>query len=202
MKFYNFPLLARFFFPYAIFKGPNSKSVYITFDDGPHPEVTLYVLELLEKSQSKATFFCIGKNVILYKDIFQRIKDLGHKVGNHTYSHENYQLTNKKEYYNSIEKANEIIRSPLFRPPYGRIDPQMINKLKGEGYKTVLWSLLSYDFNKSVNPADSLIKLKNLVKGGDIIVFHDSEKAFSQLKLILPSFLEFLSMKGFKLEHL
>ncbi len=179
-----------------------SRKLYFTFDDGPHPEVTPRVLDILEKYHTKATFFVLGKNVEKYPDIFQKIKHQGHSTGNHTYSHLNGWKTPDEEYYHDIELCNQLVPTPIFRPPYGRLKLRQAHYLSTQ-YQIILWTLLSLDFIENLNPEDVLKKLMNeSFRGGEIIVFHDSVKASPRLLYALPRFVEFILEKGFTFEPL
>lgn len=173
------------------------KTVYITFDDGPDPVVTRFVLQELEKHQFKATFFCTGDGVQRHPDVYREILESGHQVGNHTFRHLNSWQTATSRYLNDIDKASELIDSKLFRPPYGRITPRISTLLRAQGYKIVLWDLLSGDFDHKRTAASCLKNLKKNTRNGSVIVFHDSEKAFEKLHVILPAYFEFLKEKGF-----
>lgn len=173
----------------------SNPSVYLTFDDGPHPEITPFVLEELNKYNAKATFFCLGKNVKSNPEVFQQIINGGHAIGNHTYDHPNSYKVDATTYLVSVAQANQFIPSNLFRPPYGRLSRKAGKLLKEEGFKIVYWSLLSGDFDIKLSPQKCLEQLIFNVKPGDIIVFHDSEKAFPRLSFVLPRLLQFLEDK-------
>lgn len=180
------------------------KILYLTFDDGPHPEATSFVLEVLKKYNAKATFFCIGKNVKEYFEIYKEILMGGHRVGNHTYNHLNGWKTDDKKYLEDIEKAAKIIDSGLFRPPYGKITHFQIKALKGKRLqlKTVMWDVLSGDFDIKITPENCYLNVIKNAKPGSIIVFHDSLKAFPALKPTLPRVLQYFSEKGFEFKLL
>jgi peptidoglycan/xylan/chitin deacetylase (PgdA/CDA1 family) len=189
MRFYRAPKIARFVFHRGIWKGRDKNSLYLTFDDGPHPEVTPFVLDILTELKIKATFFCLGKNVRLYPELFNRILEEGHAVGNHSMFHENGLKTPTLPYISSIEHAQKLIPSELFRPPYGKITPiQMASIRRKLKLKIVFWSWLSYDYDKNVLP-NEIIENASKIKGGDVLVFHDSEKAFPNLKQVLKPIL-------------
>jgi peptidoglycan/xylan/chitin deacetylase (PgdA/CDA1 family) len=182
------------------------KIIYLTFDDGPHPIVTQFVLDELKKYSAKATFFCIGKNVVAHPHVYRRILDEGHRVGNHTYQHLNGWKTKSNIYLHDIAEAARYIDSPLFRPPYGRINSfqaKNINKaLKNKGAKIVMWSVLSGDFDNIITKEKCLENVILFTKPGSIVVFHDSEKAFYHLEYALPKVLQFFSEKGYLFENL
>ncbi|HSQ44026.1 MAG TPA: polysaccharide deacetylase family protein [Ginsengibacter sp.] len=177
----------------------NENVVYLTFDDGPTPQVTPFVLDLLKKYNAKATFFCIGKNVKEYFEIYKQVISDGHKPGNHTFSHLNGWKTDDKKYLEDIEKSANIIDSELFRPPYGRITKFQLKALQGEKFKlkTVMWDVLSGDFDLKISPENCYLNVANNSNPGSIIVFHDSAKAFPRLEYALPKALDFFSAKGF-----
>jgi len=176
-------------------------SVFLTFDDGPHPQVTPYVLDLLKQYDCKATFFCVGENIEKYPETFEQILKEGHLVGNHGYQHLNGWKTSLKAYITDVFKAQKLYPFKLFRPPYGKIGLRQYFKLK-KFYKIVFWSALSYDFNPNLNIELGLKKLKKRTKPKCIIVFHDSLKAEKQLKQILPLYLEYLKNMGMTSERM
>lgn len=183
---------------------PNHENkVYLTFDDGPTPEITNWVLNELEKHNAKATFFCIGENVQKHPEILVEVIKKGHSIGNHTFNHWNGWNTTTEKYLKNVELCQDNFgklnteHCKLFRPPYGKIKPSQSKKLRALGYKIIMWDVLSVDFEKETTPEECLENvIKNSVSGS-IIVFHDSEKAFKNLKYTLPKTLEILSSKGF-----
>ena len=176
----------------------NEKILYLSFDDGPHETATPFVLDELKKYNAKATFFCLGKNVQSHPEIYERILSEGHASGNHTYNHLNAWKVNSEEYLTDVEKASGVIRSKLFRPPYGRIYPRLSKKLRSQlGYKIIMWHVLSGDFDQSITPGKCLRNVLNKVQKGSIIVFHDSEKAFNSVSFALPEVLKTFTEKGF-----
>jgi peptidoglycan/xylan/chitin deacetylase (PgdA/CDA1 family) len=177
----------------------NNNEVFLTFDDGPHPEITPFVLDCLRQYNAKATFFCIGKNVKQYPKVYKQVIDEDHKVANHTYNHLNGWKTKDAEYINDIVLAKNIIDSKLFRPPYGRISRFQAQQLKSI-FKIVMWSVLSADFDVALDGKQCYKNVVDNVKGGSIVVFHDSEKAFPRLEYALPEVLKFLTDKGYKLK--
>jgi peptidoglycan/xylan/chitin deacetylase (PgdA/CDA1 family) len=170
-------------------------SVFLTFDDGPHPQGTPYVLDLLKQYDCKATFFCVGENIEKYPETFEQILKEGHLVGNHGYLHLNGWKTSLKNYVTNALKAQNIYPFKLFRPPYGKIGLRQYLKLK-KIYQIVFWNILSYDFNPNLNTELLLKRLKKRTKPKSIIVFHDSLKAKEQLQKILPAYLEYLKSVG------
>jgi peptidoglycan-N-acetylglucosamine deacetylase len=185
------------FFPRFVWHIPHPpKTVYLTFDDGPHPEITPWVIEQLKQHQVKATFFCVGDNIRKYPETFGMLKANGHQVGNHTMHHLKGWNTADGEYIADVEACHAYVGSTLFRPPYGRIKRTQA-KLLLSRYKIVMWSLLALDFERNLNQEKALQGLKNKTRNGDIIVFHDSAKAEQNLKFLLPLYLQFLNEKGF-----
>ncbi len=182
----------------------HEKIIYLTFDDGPHPEVTQFVLEELKKYNARATFFCIGKNVEEHFDVYKNIIDQGHAVGNHTYDHLNGWRVNDKEYLDNIFKAKKIIASNLFRPPYGKITKFQLKQLAGEKYKlkSIMWSVISGDFDEKVTGKECYLTVVRNAKEGSIVVFHDSMKAWDRLRYALPLVLKYYTEKGFKFKSI
>jgi peptidoglycan-N-acetylglucosamine deacetylase len=180
------------------------KAIYLTFDDGPHPVITPFVLDELGKFDAKATFFCIGKNVAEHPGIYKRILEQGHAVGNHTHNHLNGWKTPNAKYLQNILEARNFIDSSLFRPPYGRITTQQKKFLQhlNEPFKIVMWSVLSGDFDINITPEKCLDNVLKNTKSGSVIVFHDSEKAFERLQYTLPAVLKYFSEKGFCFEKI
>lgn len=196
-------------FPNYIWEVPNKeKKVYLTFDDGPIPEVTEWVLSELKKYNAKATFFCIGDNAKKYPEILNKVIADGHSVGNHTFNHLNGWKTATSDYIENVilcekELTEFNIKSEkLFRPPYGKIKPQQSKILRKRGYKIIMWHIISYDFDATISKEQCLKNVVRNVKTGSIIVFHDSQKAFSNLEYALPKTLNFLKEKGFVCEKL
>jgi len=183
---------------------PKEKNIYLTFDDGPTPKITDWVLETLGKYDAKATFFCIGQNIEENCDIFNRIYSNGHAIGNHTYNHLNGWKTTNNDYLNSVLKAERIINKilinnnkKLFRPPYGKIKRAQTKTLLKNNYKIIMWSVLSADFDNKIDKNKCLNNVIKSTENGSIIVFHDSVKAFDKLQVILPQVLEHFSSIGY-----
>jgi peptidoglycan/xylan/chitin deacetylase (PgdA/CDA1 family) len=176
------------------------KILYLTFDDGPHERATPFVLDELKKHHAKATFFCIGKNVVQYPAIYQRILDEGHAAGNHTQHHLNGWKTKTNEYINDIREAANIIQSDLFRPPYGKIKRSQSSKVSSESFSIIMWDVLSGDFDLNVSKEKCLQYVLNNAIGGSIIVFHDSTKAFEKLQYVLPKVLGYFTEKGYQFQ--
>jgi peptidoglycan/xylan/chitin deacetylase (PgdA/CDA1 family) len=178
------------------------KEIYLTFDDGPHPEATEFVLKELKKYDAMATFFCIGKNVLAYPEVYKRILDEGHAVGNHTQNHLNGWKTHNDLYMKDIAEAANHIDSNLFRPPYGRITSFQAKHLKaamkGKKAKVVMWDILSGDFDADISSQQVLENVIFKSKEGSIIVFHDSEKCYPKLTFALPRVLEYFTKKNYR----
>ena len=183
----------------------NKKILYLTFDDGPHPYATPFILDELRKYQAKATFFCVGKNVVSYPDIYKRILLEGHAVGNHTYDHLNGWQTKSEVYLQNVAAAAKYIDSNLFRPCYGRITNHQAKNLNAaikSKCKVIMWDVLSGDFDTSIKREDVLKNVVTKSKPGSIIVFHDNEKTFATIQYVLPKVLDYFSEKGYLFEKL
>lgn len=180
------------------------KIIYLSFDDGPHPLVTTFVLDELDKYGAKATFFCIGKNVAEHPDVFKRILEQGHAVGNHTFNHLDGWKTGNVKYLQNILEARNYIDSHLFRPPYGRITRTQRKLLvqQDEPYQVIMWSVLSGDFDENITPEKCLGNVLKNSGSGSVIVFHDSEKAFERLQYVLPAVLKYFAEEGYSFEKI
>jgi peptidoglycan/xylan/chitin deacetylase (PgdA/CDA1 family) len=180
------------------------KAIYLTFDDGPHPVITPFVLDELKKYNARATFFCIGRNVVENPLIFNRILLEEHAVGNHTHDHLNGWKTSSADYLQNITEASRHINSNLFRPPYGRITPKQYTQLQKHtrSFKIVMWSILSGDFDESITAEQCCKNVLKNADSGSVIVFHDSEKAYDKLKYALPLLLKYFSEKGYQFEKI
>lgn len=171
--------------------------MYLTFDDGPMPGVTDWVLDQLKAYEAKATFFCIGDNVQKYPELFRRIQSEGHAVGNHTQHHLKGWQTDRKHYLEDIAKADKLIQSPLFRPPYGKIKPRQWRALHKQGFEIIMWNVLSKDYRVGLTSEDCWQKVKSQVGHRSIVVFHDSKKAAPRMQPALLQTLEYFSERGF-----
>ena len=189
-------------FPNFVWDIPNMENkVYLTFDDGPIPEITEWVLEELKKHNIKATFFCIGNNIQKHPALFNKVINEGHAIGNHTFNHLNGWKTSTENYIENIamcqSASNKYQNGILFRPPYGKIKKSQSKKLRQLGYKIIMWDVLSADFDQTISPEKCLENVISKVQSGSIILFHDSIKASKNLQFALPKALEFLKEKGF-----
>lgn len=189
-------IAARIFKDFIWHFAGHEKELYLTFDDGPNADVTPWVIETLAKYNAKATFFCIGENVMNNQDIYGRVIDEGHSVGNHSFSHLKGWITSNKDYIDDVKKASEFIDSDLFRPPYGKIKPSQSFELKKD-YYIIMWDVLTRDYDEDVNPEKCLQYVINHSEGGSIILFHDTLKAIKNLRFVLPRVLEHYSENGF-----
>lgn len=186
------------------FSKKGKKNIYLTFDDGPIPEVTEFVLKQLHEYDAKATFFCIGDNIKKHPEIFKRIIEQEQGIGNHTMHHLKAWETSNTKYLQNIEACEiqistyvETLRTKLFRPPYGQISIGKLNEVKKMGYEIILWDILSKDWQQKMTPEKCLNNIIQHTQPGSIIVFHDSLKAYHNLKSVLPKVLEYFSEKGF-----
>lgn len=172
------------------------KDIYLTFDDGPTPEITSQVLALLFQYKAKATFFCLGAKIEQYPHLFQQIKAAGHVVGNHGYEHRSGFSTSQKKYVENARHGEEISGGLLFRPPYGRITPWQSRELR-DHYKIIMWSIMSMDFDAHTTPEQCFLNCIQHIKPGSIIVFHDMEKAKNNVLTVLPRLLEWMNAQGY-----
>ncbi len=192
------PKFLRTLLPELVWDIPAGEDeVFLTFDDGPTPGVTEWILDELARHDAKATFFCVGRNVEAHPELFERIVAEGHRVGNHTYSHIKGWGTPVEKYVADVDRATSIIGPGLFRPPYGRIAPVQARAL-GSRYPIVMWNIISRDYSIRISPRACLANVVRHVRPGDIVVFHDSRKAFRNLQFALPRTLEFLGAVGLR----
>jgi peptidoglycan-N-acetylglucosamine deacetylase len=202
-------LWLKLLFPKHIWNIKTSeKKAYLTFDDGPTPEVTNWVLCQLKIYNAKATFFCIGDNIQKYPETFQQILSENHNIGNHTFNHLNGWKTATEYYVENVKLCQSEIKNEykantnLFRPPYGKIKPSQSRKLRSIGYKIIMWDIISYDFDTKISKEKCLENVLKNIENGSIIVFHDSQKAWKNLEYVLPKTLHALNEKGFSFEKL
>jgi peptidoglycan/xylan/chitin deacetylase (PgdA/CDA1 family) len=178
-------------------KSRNDKYIYLSFDDGPIPDVTPFVLETLKSFGVKGTFFCIGDNVRKHPDIFEQVISEGHKIGNHTFNHLKGWDTDDKVYLDNVQQCAELVHSNLFRPPYGKAKRSQYSILNTQ-YSIIMWDVLSGDFDTGIKPEKCLQNVLKYTSNGSIVVFHDSLKAFPRLKYALPRALEVWKTKGYE----
>ncbi len=193
----NPPKFIRRLMPDLIWEIEDDNGVFLTFDDGPTPGVTEWILATLAKYNAKATFFVLGKNVELYPDLYQKILDAGHKVGNHTYSHQKGWGMPIERYIEDVDLAGDMIHSELFRPPYARVTPSQMRAV-AKRYKIVMWDIVSRDYNRSLSREGCLRNVTKYLTAGSIVVFHDSEKSFKNMSYALPRTLERIEELGLK----
>ena len=192
------PKLLTYLFSSLIWKIPNdNKTVYLTFDDGPTEKVTRKILEVLKNEKVKASFFCVGKNVEKYPDLFACIKAEGHAVGNHTNTHLNGWKTNKKQYLEDVEEADKLIKSNLFRPPYGKLNWRSKRDLQRK-YKIVMWDVAGGDFDQYLSIKDVVKNIIKIVNPGSIVVLHDNQKFMAKTVEALPIIIKELKAKKYR----
>jgi len=195
--FVKTPKIVQQFFPSIIWKKKTTnKKIWLTFDDGPDKEITVFLLNLLKKLKIHATFFLIGEQVVKYPELTKKIIEDGHVIGNHSYSHLNGLLISNKTYYNDIDRAQKIVNSNIFRPPYGKISPIQLRTLKIK-YKIIMWDVLSWDFKKNISSEKIYNNVINNTKKGSIIVFHNNIKSYQTIKRNLEKILVKLKEEGY-----
>jgi peptidoglycan/xylan/chitin deacetylase (PgdA/CDA1 family) len=197
------PRMVTWLFPNRVWQIPTAqKEIFLSFDDGPHPRITPMVLDMLASHGAKASFFCIGDRVKRFPDIYQRIVDEGHAVGNHTFHHLNGWKTNDADYLTNITEAALCIDSRLFRPPYGRIKGSQARAIVAKGFKTIMWTVLSGDYDGKLNPAQCANRVLENIEPGFIFLFHDAEKAEKNMLFALEKLLEASKLQGFRCEKI
>lgn len=199
------PWLLKQFYPSFLWNEDRDKRIiYLTFDDGPIPVVTPFVLKILKRYQAKATFFCIGDNIRKHPDVFEQVKADGHAIGNHTFHHLKGWRTDDNAYVKDMQACQELTQSTLFRPPYGRIKKSQAKILQSlhPDLKIIMWDVLSGDFDMSLEPEKCLKNVLKHTENGSIIVFHDSLKAFNRLEHVLPRAMEYWSKAGYSFSPL
>lgn len=186
------------------FLSPKRKVVYLTFDDGPVPEVTSFVLEELDKVGAKATFFVVGGNVKKHQEIYRQVLHKKHSIGNHTMNHVNGKYTRKQDYIENVLSCDSLIKGDnlrkLFRPPYGQLTRAQEKELKD--YKVTMWSVLAYDFDDKLSAEECLDRLIKNTSAGSVVLLHDSIKTYKKLQFVLPKYLSHLKESGYKMEAL
>ena len=197
------PNIVKHVFPnYTWSKQVTTKTIYLTFDDGPTPEITPWVLDQLKQHHAKATFFCIGNNVAKHPETYQQLIDQGHAVGNHTFNHLKGWKTSPEAYIDNVLKAATVIQSKLFRPPYGQLTRKQGKMLMALGYHIIMWDVLSIDWDKHLPKEQCLKNILKHTKPGSIVVFHDSIKAQKNMQYALPRTLAYFSEKGYQFKAL
>lgn len=196
------PQFIQKLFPNFTWRIPSAEKVlYLTFDDGPIPAVTPWVLDQLKKYDAQATFFCVGDNIRKNPEIFDQVVEAGHAVGNHTFNHLNGWTTDNVKYFLNVRRCAHQVNSALFRPPYGRLMPKQAEFLQRH-YRIVMWDVLSGDFDPELSPEQCFSNVINHAKQGSIVVMHDSLKAWDRLEYVLPKMLEHFAAKGYQFRRL
>ncbi len=195
------PFFLRWMLPEAVHWNvpTHEKKIFLTFDDGPTTDITYEILSILKNYNARATFFCVGENIIKHPKVFQAILAQGHNVGNHTHNHPDGLKNSNDFYYDNIEKCQKLHPFQLFRPPYGHISPLQVKYLSKQ-YSIILWSVLSYDFRPEISPRKCLKNVLEYSGQGSIVVFHDLSKAYSNMIFALPRFIEHFLLKGYAFE--
>jgi len=202
MYFVNAPFFLRWYYPEVIWnKSRVVKKLFLTFDDGPIPEITNWILDTLLAYNIKATFFCVGENISKHPEILQRIITEGHRVGNHTFNHLKGWDTTDEEYIENVYKCHELTQSKLFRPPYARAKKSQLKHLKND-FEFIYWDVLTGDFDLNLSPEGCFQNVIRHTKNGSIIVFHDNIKAIPRVQYALPKTIEYFLAKGFTFETL
>lgn len=187
----------RWIYPTALWRmDPSEKSVYLTFDDGPIPEVTPWVLDVLDRYGVKATFFMVGENAFKHPEVFEMVKARGHRIGNHTYNHIGGMRHGIRSYVANVDKANELLHTNLFRPPHGWMKWEQFLFVRSS-YKVVMWDLVTRDYSTRLNGRDVLLNVRRYARPGSIITFHDSLKSLDKLLYALPRAIEWLQSQGY-----
>jgi peptidoglycan-N-acetylglucosamine deacetylase len=211
----------KWLFPKYVWDIQSDNCIYLTFDDGPTPEITEWVLDQLKKYNAKATFFCIGEKIQRHPEIFQKLIDENHSIGNHTFNHLNGWKTSDDLYLENVAKCEKELEvgswklkvtasnhnsnlktRKLFRPPYGKLSPMQSRKLLKLGYEIIMWDVLSADFDTKISKEKCLQNVLENIQPGSVVVFHDSAKAFNNLEYVLPKVLEFAKSKNWKCEKI
>lgn len=191
------PAFVRNIFPEALWRMNSAeKAVYLTFDDGPIPVITPWVVDLLGKYNIKATFFMVGDNVRKHPQEYMQVVKAGHRVGNHTFNHLKGLFTDTREYLENVKKADALIHSNLFRPPHGMLRRSQYKELC-KRYKFIMWDLVTRDYSRRLNGEEVLGNVKKLVRPGSIITFHDSLRSEANLKYALPRSIDWLLEEGY-----
>jgi peptidoglycan/xylan/chitin deacetylase (PgdA/CDA1 family) len=202
MYFVKTPKVIQNLFPNFTWKVPTDEKVlYLTFDDGPNPNVTPWILEQLAAYNAKATFFCIGEQVEKHPEIFQQVIDANHSVGNHTFNHLSGWSSDNIPFFHNTRRCARLVNSSLFRPPYGRMKPKQVQFLQRH-YRIIMWDVMSGDFDHRISNDKCLSNVVNNAEEGSIVVFHDSIKSKEKLQFVLPKVLEHYAALGYSFEQL
>lgn len=202
-RLYKMPGLIQQAFPDLTWvKETDKKALFLTFDDAPNAELTPWILDLLNTYQAAATFFCVGDKAASNRYLIDQIQKAGHQVGNHTYHHVNGWSHDAPHYLADVEACKEVVPSSLFRPPYGKIKPSQVRLLNEKRYEIVMWDVLTYDFDPTLDPEKALHTCTRQVQAGSIVVFHDSQKALTNIKWLLPRFLAYFTNQGYQFQTL
>lgn len=189
----------RWIYPHAIWRmDSSSKAIYLTFDDGPIPEATPFVLEVLKQYGIKATFFMVGDNVRKHPDVFQQVVDAGHRIGNHTFNHIGGLRWLSWKYLQNTQKANELLKTDLFRPPHGWMKTLQYRAIRRQGYRIIMWDVVTRDYSRRLTAEEVLDNVKQYTRNGSIITFHDSLRSITKLHKILPAAIEWLIAQGYE----
>lgn len=190
----------RWLYPHALWRmGKGERIVYLTFDDGPIPEATPYILDVLDRFGIKATFFMVGDNAVKYPSLYQEVKARGHRIGNHTFNHIGGLKWSAWKYLGNVRKAENVLRTGLlFRPPHGWMGPFQYRIMRHTGWRVVMWDLVTRDYSKRLTAQDVLQNVKRYTRPGSIITFHDSLKSIGKLREILPEALQWLIDQGYE----
>ncbi len=191
------PYIIKKLFPKAIWRmDASEKKIYLTFDDGPIPVVTPFVLRTLKEENIKATFFCVGANVVNNPDVYKMVLDDGHNVGNHTHNHLNGWDTDTNKYVANVKQCSELVNSKLFRPPYGKLKRNQ-SAIINQQYSIIMWDVLSGDYDLKTGKLQCVKNVCDNVRNGSIVLFHDSIKAREKLEYALPRFIKFAKEEGY-----
>jgi peptidoglycan/xylan/chitin deacetylase (PgdA/CDA1 family) len=193
----------RWLYPHALWRmDSRRKCVYLTFDDGPIPEATPFVLDVLDRFQAKATFFMVGDNANRYPELLEEVRRRGHSVGNHTYNHIGGFRWSSWKYLYNVHKANELLHTKLFRPPHGWMRVAQYRTMRIFSYKVVMWDLVTRDYSRRLTAQDVLDNVKRYTRPGSIITFHDSLKSIDKLRIMLPDALQWLKDQGYEFRRI
>jgi peptidoglycan/xylan/chitin deacetylase (PgdA/CDA1 family) len=196
------PKFIQGLFPNFTWQIPTQEKIlFLTFDDGPIPEVTPWVLEQLKQFDAQATFFCVGDNIQKHPDVFEMVLNDGHSVGNHTFNHLNGWKTDNVPYFLNVRRCAHQVKTDLFRPPYGKLMPKQSEFLQRH-YRIVMWDVLSGDFDPAISKEQCLSNVLDHTRRGSIVVFHDSLKAWEKLQFVLPRVLAHFAEKGYRFGRL